>query len=34
MEYRAPEFAITLSGDSVPHFVGDTLTWRVSGHYL
>lgn len=34
LEYRAPEFAVTLTGDSVPHFVGDTLTWRVSGRYL
>ncbi|HEX6315739.1 MAG TPA: alpha-2-macroglobulin family protein, partial [Gemmatimonadaceae bacterium] len=34
LEYRAPEFAITLAGDSLAHFIGDTLTWRVSGRYL
>ncbi len=33
-EYRAPEFTITLTGDTVRHFTGDTLTWKVSGRYL
>ena len=33
-EYRAPEFALQLSSDSLPHFVGDTLTFAVSGRYL
>lgn len=34
LEYRAPEFAITLAGDSLPHFAGDTVRWRVAGRYL
>jgi uncharacterized protein YfaS (alpha-2-macroglobulin family) len=33
-EYRAPEFALRLTSDSTPRFVGDTVTFAVTGRYL
>ena len=33
-EYRAPEFAVSLTSDSSPRFIGDTLTFGVDGRYL
>ncbi|HET9002942.1 MAG TPA: MG2 domain-containing protein, partial [Gemmatimonadaceae bacterium] len=33
-EYRAPEFLVTASSDSAPHFVGDTVRVAVAARYL
>lgn len=33
-EYRAPEFLVTASSDSAPHFAGDTVRVAVSARYL
>ena len=33
-EYRPPEFLVTATGDSAPHFAGDTLAVTVEARYL